>query len=109
MADWEKAEKDLRDTWEALGLNVQMVPGSGAGIRKGDVRSRDLMGESKQTKHNSFSVSESLMQKIDAQAAESMRTGILVVTLGSGRKIYVMDAHIAEEWIERLAEHGELE
>jgi hypothetical protein len=109
MAEWKDAETDLRRRWSELGLDAEMVPGSGAGIRKGDVRTRDLMGESKQTSRISYSVTEATMAKLEAQGHQSLRTGILVVTLGTGRRIYVMDAHIAEEWIEKLAAHGELQ
>jgi len=101
---WREGEKKCLQELRAAGLNAHPLPGSGSGIRKGDVRTGDLLIEQKTTDSASFSITETLLEKIDIEGYQSgSRRGIMRVTLGSDRSVYVVPADLMAEWLEYLA------
>ena len=101
---WREGEKKCLQELRAAGLNAHPLPGSGSGIRKGDVRTGDLLIEQKTTDSASFSITETLLEKIDIEGYQSgSRRGIMRVTLGSDRSVYVVPADLMAEWLEHLA------
>lgn len=64
----------------------RLIPGSGNGAVKGDVRVRKLYRiECKTTKNNSFSVTKEMIEKLEMAALASGEVPIIVVEFNDGR------------------------
>lgn len=102
---WREEEQKCLRELTAAGLNAHAMPGSGSGIRKGDVRTDNLLIEQKTTDKNSYSVRDAELDKAEIEAYQSgTRRGIMRITLGSGRAVYVIPADLMVEWFERMAD-----
>ena len=72
-----------------------MVPGSGAGATKGDVRAPNLVRiECKTTKNKSFSVTLEMIEKIETAAINSGEVPIIVVEFNDGRGRKIKDVAV---------------
>ena len=85
-----KAEADIQKRGYAL------TPNSGAGGTKGDLRKGDFMVEVKATKFDSYSLKEETMAKLRNDGMVNGKTGVLYVTLGSGRTYAVVPLNVFE-------------
>ena len=102
-SEWRNEEKSCLRELKAAGLNAHPMPGSGSGIRKGDVRTDDLLIEVKQTEKASYSVRVEELEKVEIEAYQSgSRRGIMRTTLGSGKAYYVVPTDLMVEWLEFL-------
>lgn len=76
--------------------NGQQQARSGAGVRKGDVRSSQYLYEAKTTTAKSFSITPTIMETLRRHGYSQDRVGVLVVEIG-GREYCVVPK---SEWLE---------
>lgn len=88
MKPWQKKEKRDADFFGAT-----PTPRSG-GLwgNKGDMKTMELSIDSKDTKHNSFSISSKLWKKIckDAYSHKPIRIPVLSIQIGTGEEFVVV-------------------
>ena len=84
---WQKKEdRDGKD------FGAIPMPRSGwLWFAKGDRRNDQFLIESKQTKHQSFSITEKLWKKIEREALLSQRLPLFSIELGNGVELAIMD------------------
>lgn len=86
MKTWQKKEKS-----DGKAFGGRRNSGSGKNwYNKGDVKTKIYLIEDKTTKHNSFSVTSKLWNKISREAVMSQRIPILSVKLGDGTEVVVL-------------------
>lgn len=97
----------------AEAISGSMVPGSGTGNQKGDVRVRDLvLIEAKCTEKDSFRVTRKLIEKIQAEAARNsdelpaMVIELMGTPVKRSLKVAVMPLPDLYELIERANNNG---
>lgn len=73
------------------------TPGSGSGAVKGDLRYGDFMVEVKATTRASYSVTAETLAKLRNDGLTNGKPGVLVVHLGDGTKLAVMELHHFEQ------------
>ncbi len=75
----------------ARDIGGKTTPGSGSQWRaKGDVKSRTLLVERKDTIYKSFGVSLDILDKIAIEANQADRDPVLVIGLDHGRREYAV-------------------
>jgi hypothetical protein len=88
MMPWQKKEKK-----DSLDFGAKRAPRSGGGwTNKGDMKTLEFSFDSKDTKHNSFKISQELWDKItdDAYKHKPVRTPALSIQLKSGLELVVL-------------------
>lgn len=90
-----KSQKQEKMTAQRFGGRVQ--PGSGSRAHsKGDVKTSKLLIECKTTEKDAFRLTEGLLAKIEREAIMEGKTGVMCITLGSGRTVYVVPPHVID-------------
>lgn len=88
MMPWQKKEKK-----DAIDFGAKLAPRSGAlWGNKGDMKTLEFSFDSKDTKHDSFKITQKLWNKItdDAYKHKPVRTPVLSIQLGSGTELIVL-------------------
>lgn len=84
----KRSRKSEQDAAAEIGGRVQPASGALPGM-KGDVQSRDFLLEDKFTDAASYSLSRTVLDKIEHEAFRAMRKPLLRVTI-KGKTYYVM-------------------
>lgn len=106
--NWQEAEAATQQRWEAIGLRVELVPGSGSGFRKGDCRTRDLLLEQKFTEKKGQRITRQMLRKLELDGHQTAREGVLCLTFADGPSYYVLRADFFEQMLERMVELEDL-
>ena len=78
-----KYEKKLANSLRKRGFDIVLQPGSGAGIRKGDLIVENFLFDVKMTTKNSYSLNSELLKKISQYAfRQALKPGIYLSIAG---------------------------
>ena len=98
MEDWRKKEKK-----DARKFGARQKPRSGGlWFAPGDLATEDFLFDSKLSKHNRFSVTKNMWNKLYKEAIMSQRMPALLVEFGDeNTELVVLDRADFESWFEK--------
>ena len=95
---WQQQEKEIEEK-----VAGKRTKGSGAGYKKGDIQSDHFIVECKTTKFKSFSITDRLIKKLEADSFGSDKIPVFSIELENGKhRCYVISDHDFEHLIMRL-------
>jgi hypothetical protein len=84
---WQKKERKDKDLFQG-----KLRPRSGGlWFAPGDVTTEEFLIDCKSTEHKSFSITESIWDKIHIEALKSRKLPCLSILLGDGTEVVVLD------------------
>ena len=89
----DRKERELHDQ------GYRPTPGSGSSSVKGDLRRADFMVEVKATRNHSYSVTAETMGKVRNDTLTNGRKGVLIVRLGDGTELAIMETTTFERLV----------
>ncbi len=91
------ARSPVQEKQLATKLGGERVRGSGCGRVKGDVRVKGVLRvEAKVTRHNSFSVTKEMIEKIETAAITEGELPAMLIELNGGMQVAVVPAYVLE-------------
>jgi len=75
-----KYERYLYNSLRKMGFDVKQQPGSGAGVKKGDLILEDFLVEVKTTTKKSYSLNKEVLEKVKGQAFRLAKKPVLIVS-----------------------------
>lgn len=93
---WQEAE---RKTAKEFG-GRQTPRSGGLWFKPGDVKTNDFLIDNKTTKHKSFTVTKKIWDKLSKEALLEQRLPCLMVQLGDGTEMVVLDKNDFLTWFD---------